>query len=100
MTGCELVICTEEYTSMTCGECGHLNRKLGSKDVFKCNAGDGHIEEHELWGDEYILEQCGFLHGDHKTDCRYVSGRDESAARNIVLMQIRNPHPENDAEVA
>ena len=83
MSGCELAVITEEYTSMTCGACGHLNRKLGAKDVFKCTAGEcisnGHTEE-------YFLKQCGFSLGDHLTDCDYVSGRDESAARNIVLL--------------
>ena len=37
---------------------------------------------------------------EHMPDCSYVSGRDESAARNIVLLQIRTLYPENDAEVA
>ncbi len=93
MTGCELVIVTEEFTSMTCGACGHLNRTLGAKDVFKCTAGEcvsnGHTEEQERMGDEYFLAQCGFSHGDHLTDCSYVSSRDESAARNIVLLQLK-----------
>jgi putative transposase len=93
MSGCELAVITEEYTSMTCGACGHLNRKLGAKDVFKCTAGEcianGHTEEQERMGDEYFLAQCGFSHGDHLPDCSYVSGRDESAARNIVLLQLK-----------
>ena len=96
MTGCELVIVTEEFTSMTCGACGHLNRKLGAKDVFKCTAGECHSNvdhrwwsaEQELRGDEFFQEQCGMKHGDHST-CSYVSGRDESAARNIVLLQLK-----------
>ncbi len=29
-------ICTEEYTSKTCGRCGKLN-DVGSKDVYSCN---------------------------------------------------------------
>ena len=32
---CTLDICTEEYTSKTCGRCGCLNN-VGSKDVFSC----------------------------------------------------------------
>lgn len=32
---CYLDICTEEYTSKTCGRCGVLNN-IGSKDVFSC----------------------------------------------------------------
>lgn len=40
---CELMnysnvtICTEEYTSQTCGVCGELNKELKDSEVFKCN---------------------------------------------------------------
>ena len=33
---CKVVICTEEYTSKTCGCCGVINRNLGSLKTFKC----------------------------------------------------------------
>jgi putative transposase len=33
---CSLHICTEEYTSQTCGRCGELT-KIKNNDVFKCN---------------------------------------------------------------
>src|SRR5438874_13211852 len=33
---CKVVICTEEYTSKTCGCCGVINRNLGSSKTFKC----------------------------------------------------------------
>jgi len=94
MTGCEFVIIPEHYTSMTCGgdNCGHLNRDLGSADVFKCSAAkcreEGHEKDQERRGDEYFLERCGISHGNHFTDCNYVSGRDESAARNMFLLQM------------
>ena len=32
----KLIICTEEYTSKTCGRCGELNDTLGSSKTFKC----------------------------------------------------------------
>jgi putative transposase len=32
----KLIICEESYTSKTCGNCGTLNEKLGSKKIFKC----------------------------------------------------------------
>jgi hypothetical protein len=98
-----LVFTTEEYTSMTCGghNCGHLNRKLGSKDVFKCTAAECNAninrlfwtEEEEQEGDEFFLKRCGVLFGDHQMECSYVSGRDESAGRNITLLPIRKPKP-------
>src|SRR2546430_14355088 len=33
---CKVVICTEEYTSKTCGCCGVINRSLGSLKTFQC----------------------------------------------------------------
>ena len=35
LRNCTLDICTEEYTSKTCGRCGSLNN-VGSNDVFNC----------------------------------------------------------------
>jgi hypothetical protein len=54
----KLHICTEEYTTMTCGQCGRLNRNVGSNSTYKCP-----------------YEGCG-----------YVAGRDTNAARNIFIM--------------
>lgn len=31
-----LTICTEEFTSKTCGRCGKLNNSLGSSEIFTC----------------------------------------------------------------
>ena len=36
LRNCTLDICTEEYTSKTCGHCGTLNN-VGSRDIFSCN---------------------------------------------------------------
>ncbi len=33
---CKIHLVTEEYTSKTCGKCGKLNEKLGSKKEFEC----------------------------------------------------------------
>ena len=32
-----LIICSEEYTSKTCGKCGLINKKLGSSKRFECD---------------------------------------------------------------
>ena len=37
LRGCTLDICTEEYTSQTCGVCGCLT-KVGGLDVFTCTS--------------------------------------------------------------
>lgn len=55
LRGGKVVVCTEEYTSMTCSECGRLNHNLGSSKVF----------------------QCGY------EDCSLVIDRDVNGARNI-----------------
>ena len=37
MKKCTIDVCTEEYTSQTCGRCGCLT-KIGVKDIFKCRS--------------------------------------------------------------
>jgi putative transposase len=34
---CSVVICTEEWTSKTCGVCGEINHDLGGAKTFTCN---------------------------------------------------------------
>jgi hypothetical protein len=48
----------EEYTTMACGECGRLNRSIGSGTWFKC------------------------------THCTYECDRDRGAARTIIIKNI------------
>ena len=52
--------------------------------MFKCNANKCKYEGN----DQKMLDNCGMLLDQHKRDCIYVSGRDESAARNITLLQL------------
>ena len=52
-----LIICTEEYTSMTCGQCGRLNHKLGASKTFICPY----------------------------NDCKMIADRDINAAHNIYI---------------
>jgi putative transposase len=33
---CQIILCTEEYTSKTCGSCGCIHRGLGGSKVFRC----------------------------------------------------------------
>ncbi|WP_293293074.1 transposase, partial [Microcoleus sp. PH2017_13_LAR_U_A] len=51
--GSIVVDVSEAYTSKTCGNCGHIHRKLGGSKVFKC------------------------------PNCQTVIGRDLNGARNI-----------------
>ena len=36
---CSVLICSEAYTSKTCGLCGNINSKLGSSERFRCTCG-------------------------------------------------------------
>ena len=33
---CQIILCTEEYTSKTCGSCGCIHHGLGGSKVFRC----------------------------------------------------------------
>jgi len=54
----KLKIVTEEYTSKTCGSCGHLHQSLGGSKTFKC------------------------------PQCNYKADRDLNASRNIMLKSL------------
>lgn len=53
--GTNVIVCTEEYTSKTCGSCGIIHKNLGASEVFNC-------------------EHCGL-----------VIDRDMNGARNILI---------------
>lgn len=57
----KLHICSEEYTSKTCGNCTRINNSLGSNKVFSCPY----------------------------ADCCAYTDRDLNAARNILVMNYR-----------
>lgn len=50
-----VIVCSEEYTSKTCGNCGLLHQKLGANKTFSCPS------------------------------CKYTIDRDVNGARNILL---------------
>jgi len=58
VTGCVMHLVGEHYTSMACGQCGALDRKLGPKRQYHC-------------------PKCGF-----------EIKRDFNGARNIWLMNV------------
>jgi putative transposase len=57
---------TEEYTTMTCGLCGHLNRGVDRSETYVCNRPDG--------------------------SCGVQIGRDVNGARNIGLRVLTDKH--------
>jgi putative transposase len=54
LCGCYVVDVTEEYTSKTCTNCGHIHQKLGGSKVFKC-PNCGHTLPRDLNGALGIL---------------------------------------------
>ncbi len=55
-----VIVCTEEYTSATCGKCNGYKLDLGSNKIYKCNS------------------------------CDYIADRDENAAFNILRFVVAN----------
>ena len=55
---CRVILCTEEYTSKTCGACGHLHQRLGGNKIFRCPV------------------------------CHLVVDRDVNGARNILIKHL------------
>jgi len=64
-TKSRVVVCTEEYTSKTCGQCGVINNMLGSSKRFQCTS----------------------------PGCGYTIDRDFNGARNIMLKALGTPTP-------
>jgi putative transposase len=58
---CKVIAVTEEYTSKTCGRCGHVHAKLGGNKVFHCPS------------------------------CHLTVDRDLNGARNILLKYLSTP---------
>ena len=56
---CDVIVCTEEYTSKTCGNCGNIKNNLGSKEIYNC-------------------DKCGIS-----------IDRDINGARNILIKQLK-----------
>lgn len=57
---CDVIVCTEEYTSKTCGNCGNIKNNLGSKEIYNC-------------------DKCGIS-----------IDRDINGARNILIKQLKH----------
>jgi len=36
LSGCQVIEVTEEFTSKTCTNCGHVHKSLGGNKLFKC----------------------------------------------------------------
>ncbi len=63
--GVKVILVDESYTSKTCGNCGELNSKLGSKKEFECSK------------------------------CKVIIDRDINGARNILLKNISHALGDN-----
>ncbi len=60
--GRNIIICREDYTSKTCGNCGFINRELGANKVYDC------------------------------PQCKKIFDRDINGARNILIRVLTKYH--------
>ncbi len=79
---CRVIICTEEYTSKTCGYCGRVRGKLGGTKVFHCGDRSCPFQgvDRDLNGARNILikylTECGLVPhvvASHRPDIEEVS---------------------------
>src|SRR5262249_17521274 len=69
---CRVIVCTEEYTSKTCGCCGEINRGLGGSKTFRCP----------------------------NPRCASELDRDINATRNILLLYLSVNHAKEPVSLA
>jgi putative transposase len=53
-TNCRVVVCSEAYTTKTCGLCGKINNKVGGAKVFDCRK-CGATQDRDVNGARNIL---------------------------------------------
>jgi transposase len=59
-SGCRIIICSEAYTTRTCGMCGEINHKVGDSRTFNCG----------------------------NRSCLAVMNRDGNGARNVLIKAL------------
>jgi len=96
--GTKVVLVTEEYTSKTCGACGHVHHELGSAKVFHCPT-CGFTIGRDINGARNILLKSLHEHHElgsakvfHCPTCGFTIGRDINGARNILLKSLHEHH--------
>ena len=52
---CKIIDVTEEYTSKTCGNCGHIDNKLKNKKIYDCKKCKKGKVDRDLNGSRNIL---------------------------------------------
>lgn len=57
-----VLVCTEEYTSKTCGICGKINEKLGSKKIFNCKDCKSSIDRDYNGARNILIRACTKIH--------------------------------------
>ena len=69
---CRVIICTEEYTSKTCGRCGHVHRKLGGSKVFRCPSCAAELDRDINGARNILLRYLTLLHSNQNQEPVYA----------------------------
>ena len=69
---CRVIICTEEYTSKTCGCCGHIHRKLGGSKVFRCPSCAAELDRDINGARNILLRYLTLLHSNQNQEPVYA----------------------------
>ena len=59
---CQVIVCTEEYTSKTCGCCDHIHQKLGGSKVFRCPSCAAELDRDINGARNILLRYLTLLH--------------------------------------
>jgi putative transposase len=69
---CQVIVCTEEYTSKTCGSCGHIHRKLGGSKVFRCPSCAAELDRDINGARNILLRYLTLLHSKQNQEPVYA----------------------------
>jgi putative transposase len=68
----QVIVCTEEYTSKTCGSCGHIHRKLGGSKVFRCPSCAAELDRDINGARNILLRYLTLLHSKQNQEPVYA----------------------------
>jgi len=98
-----VIVCTEEYTSKTCGHCSHVHGTLGSAKKFKCPHCNIVLDRDGNGARNIcLLKRLRALLGS-ASDCEYCGldiDRNVNSAKNVILTNCEIPPTELSRAVA
>jgi putative transposase len=86
---CQVIVCTEEYTSKTCGCCGHIHRKLGGSKVFRCPSCAAKLDRNINGARNILLRYLTLLHSNQNQEPVYAGAGTYPLAPGIFMITCR-----------